>query len=110
MKSLEWSVRRLAPAVLLVGLLIWGGCAGKQKEEKVGQIDPRSEIEGTQKNGPSGGEGHPFRLIAFVIHPVGLLVDYVVVRPVYFIASLAPGLFGYTAEDQAALEKDRSAR
>lgn len=44
-------------------------------------------------------EDNPWRWLGFVVHPVGVLLDYAVNRPLYALASLAPGVFGYTSED-----------
>lgn len=41
----------------------------------------------------------PRRWLGFFLHPVGQLMDYGINRPLYRIASMAPYLFGYTAED-----------
>jgi hypothetical protein len=109
MKNLKGNYHQTATALLVAGLLVLGGCAGKQKVEKVEKADRTSQSGvTTEQDGLATAYGHPFRLIAFVVHPVGVLVDYVVVRPIYFIASLAPNLFGYTAEDRAEREKGRS--
>jgi len=32
-------------------------------------------------------ESHPLRLIAYVVHPVGWLTEWMVTRPIHFIAS-----------------------
>ncbi len=47
----------------------------------------------------SQSNDNPFRWLGFILHPVGVLVDYTVNRPLYAIARTAPYLFGYTAED-----------
>lgn len=46
---------------------------------------------------------HPLRWVAFALHPIGVVLDYGINRPLYAIASTAPELFGYTKVD-AALE------
>lgn len=107
MKRVRGNFHQIAPALLIAGLLAFGGCAGKQKVDKVERVDRASQVT-AEHDGPDTSYGHPFRLLALVVHPVGVLVDYVVVRPIYFIASLAPDLFGYTAEDRAEREKARS--
>jgi len=43
--------------------------------------------------------GHPLRLPAFVIHPVGVAVDWALIRPFYWLAGLAPEWFGLTVDD-----------
>jgi hypothetical protein len=52
---------------------------------------------------------HPLRWIGFGFHPIGVVFDYLVNRPVYAIASALPILFGYTAED-AGNQAQRSGR
>jgi hypothetical protein len=103
-RLLEGRWGRMILAAILTVSVLSGGCAGRQK------IEPTSQVEITQRlDAPatSTSYGHPFRLVAFVLHPVGVLIDFVIVQPIYFIASLAPTLFGYTAEDEAALQKQR---
>jgi hypothetical protein len=41
--------------------------------------------------------GHPLRLVAYALHPVGVILDYVVCRPLYWIGSHEPlrTLFGH---------------
>ncbi len=72
---------------LLAGSLLLAGCATTQV----------ASDEGVN----AGGLGHPFRVVAFVAHPVGVVLDYTVFRPAYWFVSLMPGLFGYTAQDDA---------
>jgi hypothetical protein len=43
--------------------------------------------------------GHPFRPVGFVLHPIGVALDYVLVRPFYMLAGLAPEWFGLTTDD-----------
>jgi hypothetical protein len=42
--------------------------------------------------------GHPLRVVAYVIHPVGVALDYLVMRPAFWIGSHDPfkTLFGVT--------------
>lgn len=44
-------------------------------------------------------DDNPWRHLGFALHPVGVVLDYAVNRPIYIITSLFPGLFGYTSED-----------
>jgi len=41
--------------------------------------------------------GHPLRIIAYVLHPVGVVIDYVLLRPAHWIGSREPfsTLFGH---------------
>jgi hypothetical protein len=42
---------------------------------------------------------HPVRWLGFALHPVGVVMDFAVNRPLYAVASILPGLFGFTVED-----------
>jgi hypothetical protein len=41
--------------------------------------------------------GHPLRLIAYILHPVGVIIDYVLMRPGHWLVSTEPmkTLFGH---------------
>ncbi len=41
--------------------------------------------------------GHPLRIIAYVLHPVGVVIEYVLLRPAHWIGSKEPfsTLFGH---------------
>lgn len=45
----------------------------------------------------SGDSGHPLRLVAYLLHPVGVVLDYVIMRPAYWVGSHQPfkTLFGH---------------
>jgi len=34
--------------------------------------------------------GHPLRIIAYVLHPVGVALDYLIFRPAHWLASQEP--------------------
>ncbi len=42
--------------------------------------------------------GHPLRMLAYAVHPVGVVYDYLLLRPAYWIGSHQPfrKLFGRT--------------
>ncbi|MCG3112331.1 MAG: hypothetical protein MCM46_10985 [Candidatus Manganitrophus sp. SB1] len=105
---MEKFVRIKGGGLFLAGLLLMSvlstGCAGKQKGDDFYPVEAARRAE---VSADAASYGHPFRLLAFVLHPVGVLLDYVIVRPIYYVASVAPSLFGYTAEDEAAFEKQR---
>ena len=44
--------------------------------------------------------GHPLRLVAYVLHPVGVLIDFILLRPAHWIGSHAPlrTIFGHQDE------------
>ncbi len=41
--------------------------------------------------------GHPLRIVAYVVHPVGVLLDYLIFRPAHWLGSLEPlrTIFGH---------------
>jgi hypothetical protein len=41
--------------------------------------------------------GHPLRIVAYVLHPVGVLIDTLIFRPAHWIGSFEPlaTLFGH---------------
>ena len=41
--------------------------------------------------------GHPVRIAAYVLHPVGVALDYVILRPAHWVVSREPWrtLFGH---------------
>jgi len=34
--------------------------------------------------------GHPLRIIAYILHPVGVVLDYLIMRPAHWLASHEP--------------------
>ena len=34
--------------------------------------------------------GHPLRLLAYVLHPVGVAIDYLIMRPAHWLVSQEP--------------------
>ena len=102
-------LRILAGLAVVVALLA-GGCAGSQ----VGYTQPVSiystmdstSLIYTNPRAASQVYDHPLRWIAFMMNPLGVVVDYGVNRPLYTLSSLAPGVFGYTSED-AMLDSQR---
>jgi len=34
--------------------------------------------------------GHPLRLVAYVLHPIGVILDYAIFRPAYWLGSHEP--------------------
>jgi len=34
--------------------------------------------------------GHPVRIAAYVLHPIGVLVDYLILRPAFWVGSQEP--------------------
>ena len=44
--------------------------------------------------------GHPLRIVAYVVHPIGVMVDYLVLRPFHWVGEHEPflTLFGHENE------------
>ena len=44
--------------------------------------------------------GHPLRILAYVVHPVGVALDYLIFRPAHWIGSREPfaTIFGHEDE------------
>ncbi len=42
--------------------------------------------------------GHPLRIVAYVLHPVGVTLDYLLMRPAHWVVSYEPlrTIFGHT--------------
>ena len=42
--------------------------------------------------------GHPVRIAAYILHPVGVMLDYLILRPAHWLGSKEPlrTLFGHT--------------
>jgi hypothetical protein len=45
--------------------------------------------------------GHPLRIVAYIVHPVGVVLDYLIFRPAHWVGSHEPfsTLFGHTEDD-----------
>jgi hypothetical protein len=93
-------MRGKALAVLLLAALIAAGCSAatlKAQKEEAWNWVPKGLPDEHEAN-PSG-YGHPFRALGFALHPIGVALDYALVRPFYLLGGLAPEWFGFTAED-----------
>ncbi len=93
-------MRGKALAVLVLAALIGAGCSAaqlKSGKDNAWNNFPRALPDSHE--GAPGGYGHPFRGLAFALHPVGVALDYVLVRPFYLLGGLAPEWFGLKAED-----------
>ena len=45
----------------------------------------------------SRNAGHPVRIVAYLLHPIGVLIDYVLLRPAHWLVSSEPmkTIFGH---------------
>lgn len=94
---------RLLGSVLIVALFV-GGCAGMRSTQDLQPTAQYSALDSTalvysEPVAQSPINDHPGRWLAFMVHPVGVVLDYGLNRPFYALASSFPTLFGYTSED-----------
>jgi hypothetical protein len=61
-------------------------------------MDPTSLVY-TDVAGGAAPSDNPWRWTGFLLHPVGVALDYGLNRPIYKLTSQMPYLFGYTTED-----------
>jgi hypothetical protein len=95
MRASRWVVVVVVAAFAAASL----GCsAASLKSQKDGAwvFVPKALPDQHDWNG--GGYNHPLRPAAFVLHPIGVALDYVV-RPFYMLGGLAPEWFGLTVDD-----------
>jgi hypothetical protein len=96
----------------LVLLVVISGCA-TQPEMKTAQgastYWPLDYAAGSYADpiAVSPVNDHTFRWLAYAFHPLGVVADYAINRPIYTLVSAWPGLFGYTSED-AGLHSSRA--
>ncbi len=85
----------LAIAMLLI-LALGTGMIGSSPTAVAAEYDPKEA-------------GHPLKLIAYLVAPVGTLLDYGLMRPAFWLVQKQPfrALFGY---DYMAQEDDRYSR
>jgi hypothetical protein len=103
-------LRILAGLAVVVAMLA-GGCAGSHQVVYNQPVSIYSTMDSTSlvytnPRAAAPVNDHPLRWIAFMMNPLGVVVDYGVNRPIYTLSSLAPGVFGYTSED-AMLDSQR---
>ena len=100
----------LAVGILLLATAV--GCAENRQQQESADtdggytppasiysvMDPTSLIYTDVAAGGTASD-NPWRWAGFLLHPVGVALDYGLNRPIYTFPSQAPYLFGYTAED-----------
>jgi hypothetical protein len=107
-------LRRLVMIALLLVGLGGSGCATTQDAstgQSTGNYWPLDSLAMSYADpvAVSPVHDHPLRWLVFAFHPVGVILDYAVNRPIYAVASAFPSFFGYTAED-AGHQAQRSAQ
>ncbi len=76
--------RRAATAVVaLLGTLLVLGLAGPAAADKYDATEA----------------GHPLRIIAYIVHPVGVALDYLLLRPAHWLVSHEPFKTAFGHED-----------
>ena len=102
--------------VLAVGILLLAtvavGCAGDRQQQASASadggytapasiysvMDPTSLVYTDVAAGAAPSD-NPWRWAGFLLHPLGVALDYGLNRPMYAPPSKMPYLFGYTSED-----------
>ena len=102
-------MRGLTSSSLLLVVLLLTGCSTTNQGAAVEQdyVAPMSiynvmdatSLVYSDPQAAAPRNDDPRRWLGFFLHPVGQVIDYVINRPLYAIASMAPYVFGYTAED-----------
>ena len=100
---------------LTIGILLLAtavGCAGNPQQQASADadgdytapasiysvMDPTSLVY-TDVAAGSAANDNPWRWAGFLLHPIGVALDYGLNRPFYKVPSQMPYLFGYTTED-----------
>ncbi len=86
--------------VLALAVLVAAGCAGselKARKDNAWSAVPQA-LPDRYEPDPTG-YGHPLRGAAFVLYPIGMALDYALVRPFYLLGGLAPEWFGLSTDD-----------
>ncbi|THI90330.1 MAG: hypothetical protein CAF41_004415 [Nitrospira sp. CG24A] len=105
-------MRTTALAVGMLLLATAAGCAGNHQQQTSADadgsytppasiysvMDPTSLIYTDVAAGASPSD-NPWRWSGFLLHPLGVAMDYGLNRPIYTLTSKMPYLFGYTSED-----------
>ena len=100
----------LAVGILLLATTV--GCAENRQQQALADadvgyappasiysvMDPTSLVYTDVAAGAAPSD-NPWRWTGFLLHPLGVALDYGVNRPIYKLTSKIPYLFGYTAED-----------
>ena len=86
--------------VLLLPVVLGAACSASQlKAQKDDAWSHFPQALPDNQNAAAAGFGHPLRGAAFVLHPIGVVLDYALVRPFYLLAGLAPEWFGLSVDD-----------
>jgi hypothetical protein len=97
-------------SVQVIGLvalaaILTAGCAARENQITLAQgggmysaLDATAQVySNTRAQAPV--DDNPWRWVGFALHPVGVVLDYAINRPIYALTSVFPYMFGYTSED-----------
>lgn len=96
--------------VALITAVLVGGCGAVHRNSTASdtQYEPPASISNTMDTtvmaytdptAASPLNDHPYRWLAYILHPIGQALDYTINRPLYKLASTFDSLIGYTRED-----------
>jgi hypothetical protein len=128
MNHQRWRRAECIGAAVLGSLLI---CAPAARADVVGEqpevwVPPETTVEETEKTVTApmypkpapvyakladdydDSEAHPLRLIAYIVHPAGFALEWLVMKPIHFVVS-QPDLekvFGHRAHDVYTYDED----
>jgi hypothetical protein len=94
---------RSLAVVLLAMALGLSACAGPMMSTEVHPTPRTDDLPFGLEDGlisPGWGGGHPLRIMAFLVNPIGVLFDLGLNQPSYLLAIQEPELFGYTVHDE----------
>ena len=97
----------IAIGILMVAALSLAGCAGPVRSTDTYPTPMPLDLPVGIDEGlitPGWDGSFPLRLLAFIIHPIGVGLDLLVQQPMYLLASVAPAFFGYTVMDEVYQE------
>jgi hypothetical protein len=103
-------ITSLALGILFLATAV--GCAGNSQQQmsadaetsytapaSIYSVMDSTSLIYTDVRAGSAAHDNPWRWAGFLLHPLGVGLDYGVNRPIYTFSSKVPYLFGYTAED-----------
>ena len=94
-------------AILLVAAAVCVGCAvskGMPDGEYINNpslptLSKLPDPTWVGSNPTPNAYGHPFRPVALLLAPVGVALDWVLMKPLYMLGGVAPDWFGFTVDD-----------
>ena len=105
-------MRTTALAVGILLLVTTVGCAGNPQQQasadairnyappaSIYSVMDSTSLVYTDVAAGAAPNDNPWRWTGFLLHPVGVALDYGLNRPLYMLTSGMPYLFGYTSED-----------